>query len=110
MKNLQKFRESIRLNQLALAMRIGVAQETISAYESGRSNPSINTLLKLCDELDVSADYLLDRTNVPTSIEQFLQKDLSEEELEMLSAYRKLPVTKQKRAVGILIGMLYKDE
>ncbi|WP_052446583.1 helix-turn-helix domain-containing protein [Candidatus Soleaferrea massiliensis] len=110
MKNLQKYRESIHLNQLALAMRIGVAQETISAYESGRSNPSISTLLKLCDELDVSADFLLDRTNVPISIERFLQKDLSEEELGMLSVYRKLPVTKQKHAVGFLMGMLYRED
>ena len=45
-----------------------------------------------------------------SEIKQNITNELSEEELEMLSAYRKLPVTKQKRAVGILIGMLYKDE
>ncbi|WP_052446595.1 helix-turn-helix domain-containing protein [Candidatus Soleaferrea massiliensis] len=110
MENLQKFRESIHLNQLALAMRIGVAQETISAYESGRSNPSIGTLLKLCDELDVSADYLLDRTHISLSMERFLQKDLSEEELELLSVFRKLSAARQKRAIGFLMGMLYKGK
>ena len=87
-----------------------MSQETISAFECGRSNPSVSTLLKLCDELDVSADFLLDRTDVSFSMKHFLQKDLSEAELELLIAYRRLSIFKQKRAVGILMGMFYQEE
>ena len=52
------------MNQLSLAMKLDVAQETISAYENGKSYPSVATLLKLCDIFDASADFLLDRTDV----------------------------------------------
>ena len=40
--------------------------------ESGDSKPSIDVLVAIADELDVSADYLLMRTNIPDTAESML--------------------------------------
>ncbi|MHC9533336.1 helix-turn-helix domain-containing protein [Dellaglioa sp. L3N] len=58
-EKLKAIRKSKRLTQLDLAIRLNVSKGTISAYEQGLSYPSIETLVKICDILDTSADYLL---------------------------------------------------
>ena len=40
-----------------------VSIRTISRYEDGTREPSIDTLLKFCDFYDVSADYLIGRSD-----------------------------------------------
>ncbi|MHC9537831.1 helix-turn-helix domain-containing protein [Dellaglioa sp. BT-FLS60] len=58
-EKLKAIRKSKRLTQLDLAIRLTVSKGTISAYEQGLSYPSLETLVKICDILDTSADYLL---------------------------------------------------
>ena len=110
MNNLSRIRESKKMNQLALSMKIGVAQETVSAYEMGKSYPSVATLLKLCEVLDVSADFLLDRTDVSTPVDKLLLNNLSTGELELLSVFRRLPAGKRERVIGFMAGMLESAE
>ena len=40
-------RRAARLSQAALAARVGTSQATVSAYESGRKRPSLETLSRL---------------------------------------------------------------
>ena len=47
--------------QKQVADGIGVTYNAISQYESGTREPSIDLLIKLCDFLDTSADYLIGR-------------------------------------------------
>ena len=47
------------MTQTALAQKIGVKQQTIAQYLSGRAMPALDTFANLCAVLDVSADYLL---------------------------------------------------
>lgn len=42
-----------------IAEAIGVSKPTVSQYLSGRAQPSLATLSKLCSYLDVSADDIL---------------------------------------------------
>ena len=42
-----------------IAKAIGVSKPTVSQYLSGRIQPSLSTLSKLCAFLDVSADDIL---------------------------------------------------
>jgi transcriptional regulator with XRE-family HTH domain len=49
---LRHARERAGLTQAALADRTGTSQATISAYESGRKQPSVDTLSRLLDALD----------------------------------------------------------
>lgn len=60
MKNLKIIRNKRNINQVRLAMEIGVTQETISAYESGKALPSADTLIKMAKLLHTNIDYLLD--------------------------------------------------
>jgi transcriptional regulator with XRE-family HTH domain len=105
MKNLFEIRTKKKMSQVNLSVKIGVAQETISAYESGRSFPSVDTLLKLCEIFNVSADYLLDKTNISTSVNNLLVDNLNSKELEIIALYREIPADKKERAIGLMIGL-----
>ena len=49
------------MTQKTLAEKCGVSRVTITNIESARNEPSLNTLRKLCEVLDVSADWLIGR-------------------------------------------------
>lgn len=44
-----------------IAKKVGVTKATISAYETGTRFPSYEVIIKLCDFLGTSTDYLLGR-------------------------------------------------
>ncbi len=58
---IKKIRESRRMLQYELANRMGVKQASVSAWESGKTMPSAENLLKLADILECSVDALLGR-------------------------------------------------
>lgn len=74
MDNLRKIREQKNLTQIKVSVDLEVSQELISHYEIGTIRPNIDTLIKLADYFNCSTDYLLNRTNIPTTI-KFLNKD-----------------------------------
>ena len=86
MERIKELREAKKLSQLRLGMELDVAQETISGYEIGRSEPNLEMLVKLADTLDASVDYILGRTDVKTLIKV---SELSKQETEILEAFRK---------------------
>lgn len=51
---LMKIRYQKKLSQAELADRAGMPQSTIARIESGKANPSLNTLLKIAKSLDVN--------------------------------------------------------
>ena len=51
------------LEQAELGRRISIPASSISHFEAGRRRPSLNSLFKIAEALDVSADYLLGRTS-----------------------------------------------
>lgn len=105
MKNLHNIRTEKGMSQLSLATKLGVAQETISAYENDKAFPSVETLIKLCDIFHVSIDFMLDRTDVRYTIKDFCDKNLSPEELDLVTSFRKLSYPQKNKALGIIIGM-----
>ena len=60
MKNLKlkAARAGKDLSQQALADRVGVSRQTISAIEKGDYNPTINLCISICKELDVTLNDL----------------------------------------------------
>lgn len=52
-------RQRLELTQADIAERIDVATEVYGRLERGGMLPSVQTLLKLCQELNISADELL---------------------------------------------------
>ena len=49
------------LNQVQLAQKIGLKQNTISAWLLGKKEPCISSLWVLADYFDVDIDYLVGR-------------------------------------------------
>jgi len=52
-------REKKRWTQKTCAEKVRIAPSTWSLYEGSRKDPSLAVLTSICEELDVSADYLL---------------------------------------------------
>ena len=67
-QRLRKLRVDFKLNQEELGKKIGVGKTTISQYESETRSPDTDTLQRLAEVFDVSTDYLLGRTEAPSSI------------------------------------------
>lgn len=51
------------LNQVRLAEKVGVKQNTISAWLRNKKEPSITSLWLLADYFNVDIDYLVGRTD-----------------------------------------------
>ena len=51
------------LSQIDLARKTRLKQSAVSQFETGRRAPSFHNLLRLADALEVSADFLLGRSN-----------------------------------------------
>ena len=49
-------------NRTQLASILGVTKATVTRWESGTREPRFQMLVKICDTLEVSSDYLLGRT------------------------------------------------
>ena len=58
-KNLKYLRAEFGISQAQLAKRLNIAANTISRWETGFSEPSIQQILDLCDYFQISTDELL---------------------------------------------------
>ena len=60
----QRFRDlrkQKRMSQTELAKSAGVSQTTVTAWETGKAEPSSSAVSKLADIFNVTTDYLLGR-------------------------------------------------
>ena len=64
-ERLRILREEAGFSQNKLAKLIGIQQSSLNRYESGFSNPTLETLLWFADYFDVSMDYIYGRTDKP---------------------------------------------
>lgn len=58
-EKLKKLRLSNNLTQSQLAEILETTKQAISAYESGKIAPSVNSLIKLSENFNISLDYLV---------------------------------------------------
>ena len=56
---LRKYRKEKKMSQAELASFLGLSQRTVSHYENGSAEPSLQSLYDICMTLQVSADELL---------------------------------------------------
>lgn len=82
MNRIRELRLAHDMKQADLAKLLSCASTAVSKYELDQLDLSSSLIHKLCDIFNVSADYLLCRTNVPTW-------EISPEEESMLTAYRR---------------------
>ena len=62
-EKLRQLRIENNLSQSEVANKLGLTRNAIGNYETGIREPSIEILKKICDLFDVSADYLIGRTD-----------------------------------------------
>ena len=106
MLRLKELRESRRLNQEGLAIKLSVSQSTISAYEVGERTPDLETLIAISNLFDVSIDYLVGLSEVRHSI---MQSDLSPDELEYLGKYRETSELNREKIKAYIEGLLSRE-
>lgn len=60
-EEIRRVRQAARLTQEELAFRSGVTRNYISLVELNQNSPTLDTLFKICDALDVRASTLVAR-------------------------------------------------
>ena len=99
---IRKLREEKHITQIRLSTELGVAQETISAYEQGRHMPSVSTLIKLSSILDASMDYIMMKSDTRNIIEV---QSLSDSETRLLGFYKRLNSSGKEKALSYIEGL-----
>lgn len=62
-KKLKQIRTEKNFTQKAVADLLGITPHAYQKYEYGEREPSLENFIKLCEFYEVSADYLLGRTD-----------------------------------------------
>lgn len=70
---LAELRKDAGFSQTALAAILNTDRSTIGKYEHDKTLPSVETLCKIADLFNVNLDYLLGRTRVRKSCNDFKQ-------------------------------------
>lgn len=99
-RRMQKYRELLGCSQESLAEKINCSPVFISYMERGIKNPSVDTLIKLANTLDISVDILLGSES-PTYTSarlDHLKKDL-----------RTLPAHQQEKILDIFEYILSRE-
>lgn len=100
LKNLKLLRTRYGISQSALALAIGVSQQSINKYENHNIEPDIETLVRMADFFNTSVDFLVGHSSIRN--EEASADCLSEAERILIDNYRALN-NRQKEAVNAVI-------
>ena len=98
-------RKEKNLSQLDIAKKTGFAKTTICAWEKGRAQPSLDTLVKLANIFNCSVDYLLGREDEFGIIQS--NSELAPVETQLLSLFRNLNERDQNKVLGYVQALAY---
>lgn len=59
MIGLKEIRKKKKLNQLKVAMDLNISRESLSYYENGKREPSLDLLVQMSEYFNVSINYLI---------------------------------------------------
>lgn len=125
---LRELRKKRNLTQVELGDLLGISHQNISKYETGLIVPDIFILAKLADFFDVTLDYLVGRNfheykydksssyvSEKLLINEYnkydriykddilkLLRNISAEELKLLSAYIDLPIEERSKLIQLM--------
>lgn len=84
--NIKKARKKKGYTQAQLAEIVELSNRTVQLMENGKSGMKIETLIKFCDALDVSPNYILSYKTDENSLEDVI-KNFSEEEINTIKNF-----------------------
>ncbi len=99
-ERLKEIRKNRQISQEILSRYLGYGYTAIANYESGRNEPSLDTLARIAKFFDVSVDYLLGNDENTMFADR-----LSLEEKEILRFYRGLQEQEKEALLLILKGL-----
>ncbi len=105
MKRIAELRKERALSQVNLALKLNLTQYMISAYESGRNQPSLEILVQIADFFGVSVDYLLERTDSRILISKECECDMSLDEVLLMNNYGALTPEQKSVAIKLICCM-----
>src|SRR6478735_7755008 len=110
-ENIRYIRKQKSLTQEQLAERIGIKRSLLGAYEEGRAEPSLTTIITIAKVLEVPVESLIaDDLTQPEALKKTLQKDIEGKKLRVLSITvdqddrENIVLVPQKAAAGYLNG------
>ncbi len=96
---LKKFRENIGYTQQQMADALNVERSTYAYYETGKTSPSLETIMRIKDIFNVSLEDLLEsESRVTAKLSDFSKErgtfdkvyELNKKEKSLVSLYRSL--------------------
>lgn len=102
--NLRNLRKTNKKNQNEVSRDLNITRVTYGRYESGETEPTIETLCKLADYYNVSLDYLVGR-NFNNSVGY-----LTENEKQLLHNFRQLSEKTQLKFLAKIEGALITEQ
>jgi transcriptional regulator with XRE-family HTH domain len=87
-------RKQKSLSQAALGKLLGVQAQTIGRWETGKSEPNLETINKLCEALDVPLRYFIN--------EERVDYQLTLEEAFVINKYRELNDDGKQMIINLL--------
>lgn len=94
-------RNELRIKQSELAEKLNISNNHMSSIENGREKPSLDILIRICEELKVTPDYLLlgnmHANNVPQDIADALRL-CSEDDIALTRDFVELLVKRNTKS------------
>lgn len=108
MLRLKDLREEKGVLQKELAYAINRTRACISSWEQGKTEPSIDDLLKLADFFEVTVDCLVGREGY--FVKQMNKEDKKGLESALVGFFRRLPEQEQYRTLGFAQALVSTQE
>lgn len=102
---LRDLRRESGLTAEQLGALVGVSRFSISHFESGRNEPSLEVCHKFCEVFNCTMDYLLGFSDSRSSTDNF-----SKEEMAIICHFRNLSSDDEKKMVSRFIEFLDSKE
>lgn len=109
MNNLETIMKDKNISDTKLGAELYLSDSSIQGYRYNTKHPSLVSLIKLADYFDVNVDYLLDRTNISTKVDELVKYD-SEEYNSLVTKYNKLSKEDKANVIGYINGLLNKNQ
>jgi len=100
-----------KIDQKELAEKIGITSKAVSAYVTGKADPSLARFKDIAEILEVSADYLLGLCDDPQGIIKLVGEDeddepLTEDILTIRQAYRHMSSRERRIVMQLVKGLV----
>jgi transcriptional regulator with XRE-family HTH domain len=101
-QNIRLLRKQKGLTQVELAKNLDCSQAVITAYESGKKKPAVDTLSRLADVLGVTTDQIIGKKNVPQQKNPVKSPKL----WKKFSQVEQLPITDKRTIFKMIDGLI----